>query len=77
MAESQVSDVECSMCGKDGGPIPECDLCHGNQRYRQSRAFTQSEERQGLNPNHDRYGRTGDVSPKIVVLPGGFDPRQG
>jgi hypothetical protein len=75
----QVSDTECAMCGRDGGPVVGCELCNGNQRYSQSRSFTLSEERQGLNPHKDgdRYGQHGDVSPKIVVVPGGYDPRQG
>lgn len=78
-AQKPVSEYECSMCGKDGGPTPDCELCRGNERFRQSRAFTISEERQGKNPdaNRDRYGPYGDVNPKIVVLPGGWDPRQG
>lgn len=71
-----VSDVQCSMCGRDGGPVPECDLCLGNQRFVQSRAFTLTEERQGLNTDEAarRYGRTGDVNPRIIQLPGGFVP---
>lgn len=73
----EVSQWECGMCGRDNGPVAECELCHGNQRFVQSRAFTTSEERQGKNPdaNQDRYGPYGDVNPRIVVLPGGFDPR--
>jgi hypothetical protein len=79
MPDQSASSTECSMCGRDGGPVPACELCGGNQRYAQERHFTLSEERQGLNPNKDgdRYGLHGDVSPKIVVLPGGYDPRQG
>jgi hypothetical protein len=75
---TEVSEVECSICGKDGGPQLACPICKGNQRFVQSRSFTLSEERQGKNPNaEDRYGPDGGLGPKIVVLPGGFDPRQG
>ena len=70
-----VSEWECGMCGRDGGPVDECDLCHGNQTFKQSRAFTLTEERQGKNPNtSDRYGPHGEVGPKIVLLPGGAMP---
>lgn len=77
--EKQVSEFECSMCARDGGPVESCDLCKGASRFRQSRSFSLSEERQGLNPDagKKRYGPTGDVNPRIVVLPGGYDPRQG
>lgn len=72
---SPVSEFECGMCGIDGGPRPECELCHGSVRYRQKRHFTLSEERQGLNPNPgNRYGRNGEVGPRIAVVPGGMDP---
>lgn len=77
--EKTVSRYECSMCGLDGGPDPGCELCHGNKRFLQERNFTLSEERQGLNPERgkDRYGPTGDVNPRIVVVPGGYNPAQG
>jgi hypothetical protein len=74
----QPSEIECSICGRDGGPYEGCPAgCNGNPRFIQSRSFTLTEERQGLNPKKDseRYGLAGDVSPKIVVLPGGADPR--
>lgn len=75
----EASEWECSICGVDGGPQEGCDLCHGQERFRQTRSFTLSEERQGLNPKakKGRYGRTGDVNPRLVVLPGGHDPSQG
>ncbi len=73
---SQVSELECSMCGRDGGPVAECQLCFGSPRFIQKRHFTLTEERAGKNPDaKKRYGPTGDVNPKVVVLPGGFDPR--
>lgn len=78
MSESEVSQIECGMCGRDGGVYAECELCGGKLALNQSRAFTLTEERQGKNPDaKHRYGPTGDVSPKIVVLPGGYDPRAG
>jgi hypothetical protein len=79
MTGKQVSEFECSMCGRDGGPDIGCELCRGNQTFRQTRSFTLSEERQGLNPEGEkkRYGPYGEVNPRIVVLPGGFDPSKG
>lgn len=76
---SPISEVECSLCGRAGGPYVGCAAgCNGNPRYIQSRSFTLTEERQGKNPDSkSRYGPTGDVGPKIVVVPGGHDPRQG
>ena len=70
------SEIECSMCGRDGGPTVECELCKGAPRFAQKRHFTLSEERQGLNKEErsERYGRYGDVSPRIVDLPGSFNP---
>lgn len=77
--EKKVSAVECSMCGRDGGPAPDCELCLGNKRFIQSRSFTRTEEQQGLNKEEAarRYGRTGDVNPRIVQLPGGVLPGGG
>lgn len=74
--QAQPQALECSMCGRDGGPVASCDLCHGAQRFAQERHYTLSEERQGKNPNpgNDRYGPHGEVGPKIVVLPGGTMP---
>jgi hypothetical protein len=78
-APRTASALECSICGRDGGPVVSCEVCGGNQRFAQARAFSLTEERQGLNKEEkkDRYGLYGDVSPNIVVLPGGYDPRQG
>lgn len=75
----EVSVYECGMCGRDGGPDKDCDLCHGNPRLKQTRSYTLSEERQGMNPEEGerRYGPMGEVSPRIVVLPGGHNPAQG
>lgn len=69
-------EIECSTCGLVGYPPPECDLCHGTARV-QSRAYTRSEEIRGQGKDETRYGRTGDVSPKIVKLPGSANPHQG
>lgn len=67
--------TECGVCGRVPGPFPDCELCHGNAKV-QSRAFTRTEEQQGAKSDPDRYSRTGNVSPTIVVVPGGFDPSQ-
>lgn len=67
--------IECAHCGIVGGPAPDCTLCKGNKTYVQERHFTLTEERKGENPHKgDRYGRHGEVGPKIVVLPGGAMP---
>ena len=72
----EVQIMECGMCGQEAPTDPECPMCGGdNQRFLQPRSYTLSEERQGKNPNpNDRYSRTGDVSPKLVLLPGGAVP---
>jgi hypothetical protein len=68
--------VECGTCGRVGGPVPTCEICHGNGRI-QERRFSRSEEIRGEGGDTSRYSRTGDVSPKIVQLPGSFRPDQG
>jgi hypothetical protein len=62
------SEYECSMCGRDGGPVASCQLCLGNQRFVQKRHFTLSEERRGLNPEEKsrRYGALGEVGPEQI-----------
>lgn len=71
MSDKQVSELECSMCGLDGGSVPGCDLCRGTARN-QPRSFTITEEARGLNPDKSkRYGTMGDTSPRIVEVPGG------
>lgn len=72
----QLYEVECGTCGRTGNPPPECELCHGNAPV-QKRAYTRSEEIRGLGKDEARYGRTGNVSPKIVSLPGSMPPREG
>lgn len=78
-SQTKPSDIECAMCGRDGGPVAECQLCQGSSRFAQKRHFTLSEERQGLNEEerNSRYGRYGGVMPKIVNLPGSINPMQG
>ncbi len=69
--------TECSICGHIPGPFKGCEVgCDGNPRFTQSRAFTQSEERLNARSDPDRYGRTGNVNPKIVSLPGSGSPGQ-
>lgn len=70
------TNVECSVCGMVGYPPPGCGICNGNARP-QSRAFTRTEENQGKGGDNSRYGRTGNVSPKIVDLPGSMPSREG
>lgn len=69
------TDVECSICGKAGGPAVDCGICHGNGQFVQSRAYTLSDERSGRAPQENRYGRDGALGPTIVNLPGA-DPRR-
>lgn len=58
-------EVECSMCGRNGGPYVGCPRgCNGNSRFIQSRANTLSEERSGRRPVETRYGDDGAVGPK-------------
>jgi hypothetical protein len=71
--EQVESNIECSTCGRVGGPDAGCEICHGRGGS-QSRAFTRTEENQGKVGGTDRYSRTGNVSLKIVNLPGSFSP---
>lgn len=72
----QASDIECGVCGLDGGPVVECAVCNGQPRYAQKRHFTLTEERRGLNDEEreKRYGRYGEVGPTVIDLPGSFNP---
>jgi hypothetical protein len=74
---SEEPDTECSVCGHVPGPYADCDICHGNKTFVQKRHYTLTETQQGKgDPNEGRYGRTGNVGPKIVSLPGSFTPHQ-
>lgn len=67
---SNNTEVECSMCGRDGEPPVGCTICGGRAKV-QSRAHTLSEER--ANPRKyrdDRYGDDGGLGPKRINLPG-------
>jgi hypothetical protein len=78
--EKSAEDLyECGMCGIPGGPQEDCELCNGSSRFLQKRHFTLSEERMGKNKdeNASRYGRMGDVMPRIVNLPGTANPPWG
>ena len=72
----QPSDIECGMCGRDGGPAVECKVCNGSPRFAQKRHFTLSEERRGMNEEerNERYGQYGEVMPKVIDLPGSYNP---
>jgi hypothetical protein len=81
MSEEQVQptpepEIECSVCGFAGQPPLACEICRGTAKV-QSRAYTRTEENQGKGKDETRYGRTGNVSPKIVNLPGSANPTQG
>lgn len=64
MNDPKLSELECSMCGRNGGPSVHCTTCGGNQRFAQKRAYTLSEERMGIAPTDERYGPNSDVGPK-------------
>lgn len=67
--------TECSVCGFVPGPHPGCTICHGNLSFIQKRHYTRSEEQQGKGNNEpDRYGLDGNTNPRIVDLPGSFNP---
>jgi hypothetical protein len=68
--KSEQPNTECAVCGFVPGPYAGCGICGGSAETR-TRHFTRSEEIRGdANESNDRYSRTGDVSPKIVNLPG-------
>lgn len=54
-----MTDFECGMCGRDGGPVTACNDCRGAERFRQPKAATLSEYRSGRTPLPER-----DVQPK-------------
>lgn len=57
--------IECSLCGRNGGPYKGCPRgCNGNPRFVQERQYTLSEERSGRAPTDKRYGEDGAVGPK-------------
>ena len=64
---SQLHEVECSLCGRDGGPFAGCGTCHGGAPS-QSKAFTLSEHRAGRAPQEDRYGNEGGLNPRTSPL---------
>jgi hypothetical protein len=64
------SEVECGICGKDGGPVADCDICGGNRTFTRPKQFTRTEEIRSAQSDPGRYSRTGDVSPTIINLPG-------
>lgn len=72
---SPEATTECAICGHVPGPFPDCTTCHGKAQV-QSRAYTRTEEQRGAQSDPDRYGPGGNVSPKVVSLPGS-DPRFG
>lgn len=61
--------VECSLCGRDGGPSIGCGTCHGNAQA-QPAALTLSQLRSKPNIQTERYGPNAEVGPKSIRLPG-------
>lgn len=60
-----MSEVECSMCGRNGGPFEGCSMgCNGDTRFSVPRAYTLSEIQSGRAPKDDRYGPSGQLGPK-------------
>jgi hypothetical protein len=65
--EPEAVEFECGLCGASNRT--GCDLCQNdNTRFRQTRHYTLSEERQGLNPDaaKKRYGPQGEVGPEQI-----------
>jgi hypothetical protein len=64
--------IECSVCGRPGGPALDCPMCFGNPNNVQKRHYTLSEERMGMNREAQkaRYGLDGAVGPKRAKVPG-------
>jgi hypothetical protein len=64
MEKSSNPLIECSICGRDGGPYDGCSRgCQGRARYAQSKQYTLSEIRSGRAPREDRYGSEGQLGP--------------
>lgn len=58
--------IECSMCGREGGAYNGCETCHGRAQT-QPRQYTLSDQRAGRVPVEDRLR---DVNPRVVNVPG-------
>lgn len=48
------AEVECTLCGRDGTPPPNCGTCRGGATT-QPRAYTLSDHRAGRAPDENRY----------------------
>ena len=64
---ANVPAQECALCGRDGGPIPSCQTCHGRAGS-VPRAYTLSDLRTG---RVKLENRTDDLKLKE------YDPYQG
>lgn len=64
-----VPEVECSLCGREGGSFVGCGTCHGRAKD-QPAAFTLSDHRARRAPREDRYGGDGGLNPRSPNLPG-------
>jgi ribosomal protein S14 len=71
------NEVECSICGLDGGPVEACEVCGGNRGFTRAKQFTRTEEIQGAKSDPKRYDRTGNVHPTVIHLPGSTNPYKG
>ena len=67
---SEPVEIECSICGRDGGAYPDCGMCSGRAQN-QEKNFTLSEHRSGRGPVEDRYGNDGGLNIRTPNLPGG------
>jgi hypothetical protein len=59
--------IECSLCGRDGGSFAGCGLCHGGAEN-QDKGYTLSEHRAGRAPQENRYDPEGGLNPKTSPL---------
>lgn len=58
-------ELECSMCGRDGGVFSGCSICKGNERFNVPLVgHTLSEYRSGRAEQPARYGPDAQVGPK-------------
>lgn len=62
----QNQDVECGMCGRDGGTFVGCSTCHGRGGNVPAQ-YTLSQHRSGRAPKENRYE---SLEPRQPNLPG-------
>lgn len=64
---SELPQVECTICGRDGEPPAECDICQGSAQVRK-RAYYLSDVHSGKVQDRDRYGNDGGLEPRDSPL---------